>query len=87
MIIKEAIQILDSTQYRLHSDSGFYLKNKNNDAMWVEVNTIAPDDFEETDIVIVVNKYLELLEKGLITQDEYDILTKTQRSSVISIVR
>jgi hypothetical protein len=76
MIIKETIHILNNTQYKLYSDNNFYIKNKKDNSIWTIVNTIVPDDFEETDTPIVVDKFLELLNKGLITQEEYDELKK-----------
>jgi hypothetical protein len=76
MIIKETVHILNDKQYKVYSDNNFYIKNKKDNSIWTIVNTIVPDDFEETDIPIVIDKLLELLNKGLITQEEYDELKK-----------
>lgn len=52
MIIKEIIQILDSTIYRCYSDKKVYIRNKETGILWEDVNSIIDYEYEETDIPI-----------------------------------
>ena len=52
MIIKEIIQILDTTIYRNYSDRNVYIKNLETGILWSDVNSIIDYEYEETDIPI-----------------------------------
>lgn len=52
MIIKEIIQVLDSTIYRNYSDNNVYIKNKETGILWKDVNSVIDYEYEETDIPI-----------------------------------
>ena len=52
MIIKEKIGSSENVYYKVYSDVGFYVENKKNKALFTEVFTTVPDDFEETSIII-----------------------------------
>lgn len=54
MIIKEIIQILDTTIYRNYSDRNVYIKNLETGILWSDVNSIIDYEYEETDIPIDV---------------------------------
>ena len=52
MLIREVIQINEDTIYRFYSDEGFYVRNKNTNTLFTDVNCSIDFDFEETDIPI-----------------------------------
>lgn len=52
MIIKEVLQIENSTIYRNHSDKNVYIRNKTDGTLWTEVNSLIDYEYEETDMEI-----------------------------------
>lgn len=52
VIIKEIIQILDSTIYRNYSDNNVYIRNKETGILWSDVNSTIDCEYEETDIPV-----------------------------------
>ncbi len=52
MIIKEIIQILDSTIYRNYSDNNVYIRNKETGILWSYVNSTIDYEYEETEIPV-----------------------------------
>ena len=80
MIIKKEVRILDGTQYQLYSDKKFYIRNTTNGTLWSVVNTIADEEYEETDIPIIDDnekelKLRQLVADGFITSDEFKAIT------------
>lgn len=56
MIIREVLQIENSTIYRNYSDKGMYIRNKTDGTLWIEVNSLIDYEYEETDIPIEVEE-------------------------------
>ena len=52
VIIKEIIQILDSTIYRNYSDNNVYIRNKETGILWSCVNSTIDYEYEETEIPV-----------------------------------
>ena len=52
MIIKEILSINGRIIYRVHSDSGVYIRNKTNGTLWSAVNSSIDYEYEETDTPI-----------------------------------
>ncbi len=52
MIIKQKLGLGNNIYYKVYSDNGFFVLNKTNQILFVEVFTTTPNDFEETSIKV-----------------------------------
>jgi hypothetical protein len=70
MIIKE----FKNNLYHTYSDLEFKIKKVGTEEIYDDAWDLIEVAYEETDIPIVEDNFLELLEKKLITQEQYDEL-------------
>lgn len=54
MIIKEIVQVLDSTIYRNYSDKNVYIKNLETGLLYSDVNSTIDYEYEETDVPVEI---------------------------------
>ena len=68
MIIKE----VKNNLYHTYSNAGFKIQKVGTEEIYDDAWDLIDVAYEETDIPIIEDKFLELLKKQLITQEEYD---------------
>ena len=54
MLIIEEIKVLDNVFYKVYSNDNKYIKQISTNMITTEMNTLVPNDFEETNIEIEV---------------------------------